>query len=68
MDGKTRKKTLTATDDLEETRRSYNMKEEVLGRGLWKTPFGRAYGFVIRKDTLLLLLLLLLLLQKLVCV
>jgi len=35
-------------------------KREALGRCLWKTPVGRAYGLVIRKDTLLLLLLLLL--------
>jgi hypothetical protein len=37
------------------------MKEEAVGRGLWRTPFGRAYGLVIRQATLLLLLLLLLL-------
>ena len=37
------------------------MKEEALGRSLWRIRFGRVFGLVIRQTALLLLLLLLLL-------
>jgi hypothetical protein len=38
-------------DDLKEKRRDWKLKEEALDRNLWKTPFGRGYGPVVRQTT-----------------
>jgi hypothetical protein len=36
-------------EDLKEKRRHWNLKEKALGRTLWRTPFRRGYGPVIRE-------------------
>jgi hypothetical protein len=36
-------------DDLEEKRRYWKLKEEALGRTVWRTHFGRGYGPVVRQ-------------------
>jgi len=36
-------------DDLKETRRYWEMKEEVLDCAVWRTHFGRGYGSVVRQ-------------------
>jgi hypothetical protein len=38
-------------DDRKEKRRHWKLKEEELGRTLWRTRFGRGYGPVIRQTT-----------------
>jgi len=38
-------------DDTKETRRYWKLKEEALGRSLWRTCFRRAYGSVSRQTT-----------------
>ena len=47
-DRKTRYKLLQ--DELKERRGYWQLKEEALDRTLWKTPFGRCYGHVLRKN------------------
>ena len=44
--GGRRKKLL---DDFKEKRRYCKLKEEALGRTVWKTRFGRGYGPVVRQ-------------------
>jgi hypothetical protein len=46
--GRRRKQLL---DDLKETRGCLKLKEEALGRTLWRTCFGRGYGPVVRQTT-----------------
>jgi hypothetical protein len=36
-------------DDLKEKRRYWKLKEEALGRTVWRTRFGRGYGPVVRQ-------------------
>jgi hypothetical protein len=38
-------------DDLEEKRRYWKVKEEVLDGTMWRTRFGRGYGPVVRQST-----------------
>jgi len=38
-------------DDLEKTRGSWILKEAALDGTLWRTPFGRGYGRVVRENT-----------------
>jgi hypothetical protein len=44
--GRRRKQLL---DDLKEKRGYWKLKEEALGRTLWKTGYGRGYGPVVRQ-------------------
>jgi hypothetical protein len=44
--GRRRKQLL---DDLKETRRYGNLKEDALDRTVWRTGFGRGYGLVVRQ-------------------
>jgi hypothetical protein len=44
--GRRRKQVL---DDLKEKRGYWKLKEEALDRTLWRTPFGRGYGPVVRQ-------------------
>jgi hypothetical protein len=37
--------------DLQETRGYWKMKEEALDSTLWRTRFGRGYGYVLRETT-----------------
>jgi hypothetical protein len=46
--GRRRKQLL---DDLKEKRRYWKLKEEALDRIMWRTPFGRGYGPVVRQTT-----------------
>jgi hypothetical protein len=46
--GRRRKQLL---DDLNEKRRYWKLKEQALGRTLWRTRFGRGYGPVVRQTT-----------------
>ena len=46
--GRTRKQLL---DDLKETRGYCELKEEALGRTVWRTRFGKGYGHVVRRTT-----------------
>jgi hypothetical protein len=45
--GRRRKQLL---DDLKEKRRFWKLKEEALGRTLWRIRFGRGYGPVVKTD------------------
>jgi hypothetical protein len=36
-------------DDLKETRGYWNLKQEALDRNLWRTPFVRGCGLVVRQ-------------------
>jgi hypothetical protein len=38
-------------DDFKEKRKYWKLKEETTDHTLWKTPFGRGYGPVIRQTT-----------------
>jgi hypothetical protein len=46
--GRRRKQLL---EDLKENRRYWKLKEAAFDRTLWKTPFGRGYGPVVRQTT-----------------
>jgi hypothetical protein len=46
--GRRRKQLL---DDLKEKRRYWKLKEEALGRAVWRTRFGRSYVPVVRQTT-----------------
>jgi hypothetical protein len=46
--GRRRKQLL---DELKEKRRYWKFKEEALDRTLWRSPFGRGYGRVVRQTT-----------------
>jgi len=48
-DGKTRKKTYAISDDFEENRGCWELKEETLDCPLWRTRFGRGCGPVVRQ-------------------
>ena len=36
---------------LKETRGCWKVNEEALGRPVWRTGYGRGYGFVVRQTT-----------------
>jgi hypothetical protein len=38
-------------DDLKENKRYWNLKEEAVGRTVWRTRFRRSYGPVLRQTT-----------------
>ena len=38
-------------DDLKERRKYWKLKEEALGRTVWRTRFGRGCGLVVRQTT-----------------
>jgi hypothetical protein len=38
-------------DDLKERRRYSHLKEEALDRTMWRAPFGRGFGLVVRQTT-----------------
>ena len=46
--GRRRRKLL---DDLKERRRYSHLKEEALGRTMWRARFGRGFGRVVRQTT-----------------
>ena len=46
--GRRRRKLL---DDLKERREYSHLKEEVLGRTMWRAGFGRGFGPVVRQTT-----------------
>jgi hypothetical protein len=46
-----RKKTKTFLDFLEDKRTYWNLKQEALGRSVWRTHFERVYGSVAKHTT-----------------
>jgi hypothetical protein len=49
MTGRRGRRSKQLLDDLKEKRRYWKLKEEALGRTLWRTRFGRGYGPVVRQ-------------------
>jgi hypothetical protein len=49
--GKRRRRVKQLMDELYETRRYWNLKDEALDLTLWRTCFGRGYGLVVRQAT-----------------
>jgi hypothetical protein len=47
--GRRRKRRKQPHDELEETRKWWEFKEEALGRAVWRTGFGRSYGPEVRE-------------------
>jgi hypothetical protein len=47
--GRQRRRRKQLLDDLKETRGYWRLKEKVLDRTLWRTPFGRGCGTVVRQ-------------------
>jgi len=49
--GRRRRRRTHLLNDLKETRGCSKLKEEALGRTLWRTGFGRVCGIVVRETT-----------------
>ena len=49
MTGRRGRRRKQLPDDLKEKRRYWKLKEEAVGRSLWRTGFGRGHGFVVRR-------------------
>ena len=50
-DGKARKILKQVLDNLKDTKGYWELKEEALGRSLWRTRYGRGCGPVVRQTT-----------------
>ena len=48
--GRQERRSKQILDDLQEKRRCWKLKEEVLDRTLWRTRFGSAFGPVVRRS------------------
>ena len=49
MTGRRRKRRKQPHSELKETRRCWELKEEALGRAVWRSGFERGYGHVVRE-------------------
>ena len=49
MTGRRGRKRRTLLDDLKERRGYLHLKEEALGRAMWRARFGRSFGPVVRQ-------------------